>query len=103
MSTEKLGLGARLVMAFVLPWQLLFDGELAARLRQAVTGEPPRLPEPVKIEPPVIETELPVVEAEVASGPDYTSASAKLETSSSRKSMSRPSRWSSAKICIAEV
>lgn len=32
MAPERLGFFARLVMAFILPWRIVFDGALAARV-----------------------------------------------------------------------
>lgn len=56
MQPDSLGFGARLVMALVLPWRLLFDGGLAARLARAADGVE-ALPEP---EPePVVSPEPP--------------------------------------------
>lgn len=64
---EPLSLGARLWLAFILPWRILFDGGLAARVDAASTGAlPPAKPEP---EP---EPEPPAIEADDA--PDHASA-----------------------------
>jgi hypothetical protein len=60
MQPDSLGFGARLVMALALPWRLLFDGALAARLARASEGaealpapEPEPAPEPAPApEPP---------------------------------------------------
>lgn len=65
---EPLGIGARLWLAFVLPWRVLFDGVLAARVQRAGDDVPslPPAPEPAKVA---------VREAEVVdAGPDPTPA-----------------------------
>lgn len=75
MTTESLGFGARLALAFVLPWRVLFDGALAARVTAALSGK--ALPEPEAPAPePTPEPIVPVVEAETVApeGPDHTSA-----------------------------
>ncbi|HWB78071.1 MAG TPA: DUF2760 domain-containing protein [Nannocystaceae bacterium] len=64
---EPLGFGARLWLAFVLPWRVLFDGVLAARVQQAGDGVPSLPPAP---EPKVAVREAEVVDA----GPDFTPA-----------------------------
>jgi hypothetical protein len=66
---EPLGLGARLWLAFILPWKILFDGTLAARIDMADRGELPKLPpaEPEK-KPEVREVKA------VAAEPDATPA-----------------------------
>lgn len=82
MPPERMGFFARLWMAFVLPWRLIFDGALAARLAAADRGELPEglvLPveaEPVPTPEPVPEPEpAPAVEAEaIDAGPDPTPA-----------------------------
>ena len=61
---EPLSFGARLWLAFILPWRVLFDGVLAAKVEAASTGAlPPAKPEP---EP---EPEPPAIEAD--EGPDH--------------------------------
>jgi hypothetical protein len=69
---EPLGLGARLWLAFILPWKILFDGTLAARVEAAETGELPKLP-PAEPEPRKAKEELREVKA-VAAEPDATPA-----------------------------
>jgi hypothetical protein len=57
---EPLALGARLWLAFVLPWRVLFDGVLAGRVERVVAGLPalePAKPEPEPKAPPVLEAE----------------------------------------------
>ena len=86
MQTAKLGFGARLVMALILPWQVLFNGALAERVRRAIAGEADELPPPAPnpavaddndevtpIPAPVEVVEAAVVEDEAA-GPDLTAA-----------------------------
>ena len=64
---EPLSLGARLWLAFILPWRLLFDGRLAARVEAASAGAlPPATPEPAP------EPEPAAIEADEA--PDHASA-----------------------------
>ncbi|MFN3197746.1 MAG: DUF2760 domain-containing protein [Bradymonadia bacterium] len=90
MDPAPLSFGARLVLAFVLPWRLLFDGALAGRVKAAADGQlalpEPQSPEPqgVVAEEAAPEPQAPepapepeVVAEEVApepAGPDYTSA-----------------------------
>ncbi len=62
MQPDSLGFGARLVMAFVLPWRLLFDGGLAARLARAAEGVdalPAPTPEPEPAPAPTVSPEPP--------------------------------------------
>ncbi len=56
---QPLSLGARLWLAFILPWRILFDGLLAARVEAASSGAlPPAEPEPApKPEPVAIEAD----------------------------------------------
>jgi hypothetical protein len=63
---EPIGIGARLWLAFVLPWKVLFDGVFASRVDRL--EEAPALP-PSKPEP---ERAPEVTEAEAA--PDFTPA-----------------------------
>lgn len=52
--TETLSFAGRLVLAWVCFFRVLFDGELAARVRRVLTSEPAALPEPptvVRAEP----------------------------------------------------
>ncbi len=66
---EPLGFVARLWLAFVLPWRVLFDGVLAARVRQAQDGPPPApLPAKPEVKPVPEQTALPVAQ------PDATAA-----------------------------
>lgn len=44
--TDSPGFGARLVLAFVLPWKILFNAALAGRVARAQAGEPAALPAP---------------------------------------------------------
>jgi hypothetical protein len=62
---EPIGIGARLWLAFVLPWKLLFDGDFAARVQRLDESPalPPGPPEPEK---------APAIEAEAE--PDLTPA-----------------------------
>lgn len=43
-APEPLGFGARLVLAFILPWKVFFDGRLAAKVKLAESGAPAALP-----------------------------------------------------------
>jgi len=43
---ERLGLAARIWLAFVFPWKILFDGAFAARVRKVEQGALPPAPEP---------------------------------------------------------
>lgn len=64
-DVEPLGLGARLWLAFIMPWRLLFDGAYAARVFGLDAPAAPPKPS------------LPAVEerqAEVVTGPDTTAA-----------------------------
>lgn len=47
---EPLGFGARLWLAFILPWKILFDGVLAAKFQRA--GEAGAAPEALREAPP---------------------------------------------------
>jgi len=71
MEIEAMGLFARLWLALVLPWRLLIDGVLAARVRGALTGPGPE-PEPPAPAPEPPAPEL--VEPEVVPGADPTTA-----------------------------
>ncbi|MEM7151838.1 MAG: DUF2760 domain-containing protein [Myxococcota bacterium] len=53
---EPLGFGARLWLALVLPFRVLFDGQLAARI-DGVDDAPPALPPEPEPEPEPIEAE----------------------------------------------
>ena len=64
MSGAALGFGARLVMAFILPWRLIFDGALASRVKAAADGAAPALPDPAP-EPTPAPAPVAVVEAEI--------------------------------------
>lgn len=77
-TLEPLGLGARLWLAFILPWKILFDGSLAARVDVAERGEMPKLPpaepEPApKRKPTPEKDEVREIEA-VSAEPDATPA-----------------------------
>jgi hypothetical protein len=80
MNSEKLGFGARLVLAFVLPWRLLFNSTLAARVAAATDDRALPAPEPIaapeQSTPPEPSHDLPVIEPEPVepAGPDYTTA-----------------------------
>jgi len=65
---EPLGFAARLWLAFILPWLVLFDGKLAARMQGART-EAPSLP-PAREPPKVAVREAELVDA----APDPTPA-----------------------------
>lgn len=52
METEPLGVGARLWLAFILPWKILFDGLFAARVDQLSRGELPELAPPARAPTP---------------------------------------------------
>jgi len=67
-DVEPLGFLARLWLAFVLPWRLLFDGESARRI--AALDAPPPLPATTVRPAPAVETR----EAEVIAAPDHTAA-----------------------------
>lgn len=45
-ASEPLGFGARLVLAFILPWKVFFDGRLAARVKAAENDGAAALPPP---------------------------------------------------------
>lgn len=62
---EPLGFVARLWLAFVMPWRVLFDGVFAARVQRLDAPAPEPLPAPAR---PKHE----VREAEVVAGPDVT-------------------------------
>ncbi|MBK6918761.1 MAG: DUF2760 domain-containing protein [Deltaproteobacteria bacterium] len=65
-DVEPIGFLARLWLAFVLPWRVLFDGSFAARVRgldRADALPPAPAPAPVQVK-----------EAEVVRGPDATAA-----------------------------
>lgn len=62
---EPIGIGARLWLAFVLPWKVLFDGVFAARVDRI--DEAPALPPKPELKP-----EPAVTEAEAE--PDFTPA-----------------------------
>lgn len=63
---EPLALGARLWLALTLPFQLLFNGMLAARLAQAIRGELVSLPEAKAKAKQELETERKAIEAKAA-------------------------------------
>lgn len=65
MAPERLGFFARLVMAFILPWRIVFDGALAARVARAASGQ--ALPEPTAPEP----IPEPAPDREVTPIPDF--------------------------------
>jgi uncharacterized protein DUF2760 len=65
---EPLGFVARLWLAFILPWRVLFDGAFAARVEQASTGAPSLPAAPAAPRHEVREAEL------VDAGPDPTPA-----------------------------
>lgn len=68
---EPLGLGARLWLAFILPWKILFDGTLAARVDAADRGDVPKLPPAEPERPP--KEQVREIEA-VSAEPDATPA-----------------------------
>lgn len=70
---ESLGIGARLWLAFILPWRILFDGALASRVAAAEAGEKPRLPAAEPEPKPEPKPALREVEA-VSAEPDGTAA-----------------------------
>lgn len=83
MHPERLGFFARLWLAFVLPWQILFNAALAARV--AAARSPEALPEPEDDGVLVVDdpTDLPPIVPELVpepipptapAGPDHTSA-----------------------------
>lgn len=86
MAPERLGFFARLWMAFILPWRLIFDGALAARVGAAAAGEalPPPDPSPPGLTGDIDDdrevTPIPAVEVDdteaeaVDAGPDPTPA-----------------------------
>lgn len=79
MAPDSLGFFARLWMAFILPWKLIFDGGLAARVALAASGQalpaPEATPDPAPTPEPEPEIEVEETEAEVAdAGPDPTPA-----------------------------
>ncbi|MCA9692797.1 MAG: DUF2760 domain-containing protein [Myxococcales bacterium] len=59
MESPQLGFGARLWLAFTLPWRLLFNATLAGRVARGLSGAPalepspvtPVAKEPAKVEP----------------------------------------------------
>lgn len=56
---EPLGIGARLWLAFILPWKVLFDGVLAARVEAAESPTPQAsLAPPAKVEEKEVERDL---------------------------------------------
>lgn len=71
MSSKALGFAARLALFFSLPWRLLFDGQLAARLSRAAQG----LPEPITApEPPPADTAPAPADAPLPPGPQADDA-----------------------------
>ncbi len=75
MAPESLGFFARLWMGFILPWKLIFDGGLAARVALAADGQALPEPEPQPEPEPEPEVEVETTEAEAADeGPDPTPA-----------------------------
>lgn len=83
MHPERLGFFARLWLAFVLPWQILFNAALAARV--AAARSPEALPEPeddgvLVVDdpaalPPIVPELVPEpIPATAPAGPDHTSA-----------------------------
>lgn len=85
MAPERIGFFARLWMAFILPWRVIFDGALAARVSAAAAGEALPAPDPTPdaltadIErevTPLPEPEVDDTEAEAVddAGPDPTPA-----------------------------
>ena len=79
MSSEQPGIGARLWIAFIFPWKILFDGAFAAYVQRA--GEP-ALPAPDLAPEPPPEPVAPAVPKgpdqpkvpDQPQGPDHTSA-----------------------------
>lgn len=65
---DRLAIGARLWLAFLLPWKILFDAALAARVKAAESGATPRLG------PAPAEAPAPVPTPEVEPEPDLTPA-----------------------------
>lgn len=69
---ERIGFWARLWLAIVLPWKVLFNGALAARIKALVRTP---APEPEAEIPEVESTEVGITPVEVAeAGPDQTAA-----------------------------
>lgn len=74
MDSERLGFAARLWLAFILPWSVLFDAVLAARIARARDGEPARALEPAPTPAPEPAPTPATPAPAPARGPDDTSA-----------------------------